>query len=59
MRLGQSKKRWCAAVLVALISCKSDSLEPGGAVTSVVIVPPTATVAVGASVALSAEALDA
>ena len=59
MTLGQSKKRWLVATLVALISCKSDSLEPGGAVTSVVIAPPTATVAVGASVPLSAEALDA
>jgi trimeric autotransporter adhesin len=60
MRLTQSKKRWLAALIIAALSCKSDSLEPGnGAVASVVISPPTATVAVGASVPLTAEVLDA
>jgi uncharacterized protein YjdB len=53
------KKRWLAAAIVAALSCKSDSLEPGGgAVASVVISPPRATVAVGASVQLTAEVLD-
>ena len=55
----QSKKWSFAAIVVAAISCKGDSLEPGGDVASVVIAPRTATVAVGASVHLSAEALDA
>ena len=60
MRFSQSSARWLAAVIVAAISCKSDSLEPGGgAVASVVITPPTATVAVGANVTLAAEVLDA
>jgi uncharacterized protein YjdB len=54
------KKRWLAAFIVLTVSCKSDSLEPdGGAVASVVISPSTATVAVGASVPLKAEVLDA
>jgi uncharacterized protein YjdB len=56
----KSKKRWLAAFIVLTVSCKSDSLEPdGGAVASVVISPSTATVAVGASVPLKAEVLDA
>jgi trimeric autotransporter adhesin len=60
MTRAQSKRRWVVAVVAATLSCKSDSLDPvGGAVASVVIAPPTATVAVGASVPLSAEALDA
>jgi len=61
MRLSQSSVRWLAAVIVAAISCKGDSLEPsgGGDVASVVITPSTATVAVGANVTLNAEVLDA
>ena len=60
MRCSQSSVRWlAAAVIVAATSCKNDSLEPdGGAVASVVITPPTATVAVGASTTLSAEVID-
>src|SRR4030095_1672373 len=59
MRFSRSSVRWLAAVIVAAISCKGDSLEPsGGDVASVVITPPTATVAVGAGVTLSAEVLD-
>ena len=59
MRFSQSSARWLAAVIVAAISCKGDSLEPsGGDVASVVITPPTATVAVGANVTLAAEVLD-
>jgi uncharacterized protein YjdB len=63
MRFSQSSVRWLAAwavCVVAAVSCKGDSLEPdGGAVASVVITPPTATVAVGANVPLTAEVLDA
>jgi len=59
MRFPQSSVRWLAAVIVAAISCKGDSLEPsGGDVASVVITPPTATVAVGANATLVAEVLD-
>ena len=59
MRFSQSSVRWLAAVIVAAISCKGDSLDPsGGDVASVVITPPTATVAVGANVTLVAEVLD-
>jgi uncharacterized protein YjdB len=61
MRFSPSSVRWLAAVIVAAISCKGDSLEPsgGGDVASVVITPSTATVAVGANVTLTAEVLDA
>ena len=60
MKSIQSKKRWLAVVILAAVSCKSDSLEPGGGpVASVVISPATATVAVGANVPLKAEVLDA
>ena len=60
MRVTQSSVRWLAACIVVAASCKNDSLEPdGGSVASVVITPPTATVAVGANVSLTAEALDA
>src|SRR5215213_1446251 len=55
----QLQKRWVVALIAATLSCKSDSLEPGGAIASVVIAPMTATVAVGASAPLTAEALDA
>jgi uncharacterized protein YjdB len=49
-----------AALIVAALSCKSDSLEPdGGSVASVVVTPNKATVAVGANVTLTAEVLDA
>jgi len=59
MRFSQSNVRWLAAVIVAAVSCKGDSLEPsGGDVASVVITPSTATVAVGANVTLVAEVLD-
>ena len=60
MRFSKSKAWWLAALLFAGASCKSDSLDPdGGTVASVVITPQTATVAVGASVPLTAEVLDA
>jgi uncharacterized protein YjdB len=60
MRCSKSCVWWLAALVVAAISCKSDSLDPdGGAVASVVIAPSKATVAVGATVPLSAEVLDA
>ena len=60
MRSLQSKTWWLAAFVVAALSCKSDSLEPdGGAVASVVIAPSKATVAVGSTAPLTAEALDA
>src|SRR5688572_7556983 len=52
------KKRWLTTLVVAAIACKNDSLEPGGEVASVVISPRTATVAVGSTLPLSAEALD-
>ena len=56
----RSKAWWLAALVVAAMSCKSDSLEPdGGAVASVVIAPSKATVAVGATAPLTAEVLDA
>ena len=60
MRFLQSKAGWPVALIALAIACKSDSLEPGaGSVTSVVVTPQTATVAVGASVPLEAEVLDA
>jgi uncharacterized protein YjdB len=60
MRFSQSKAGWLAALLALATACKSDTLDPdGGAVASVVITPPTATVAVGAGAPLKAEALDA
>ena len=60
MKCVQTRKRWLALLIVAAVSCKSDSLEPtGGPVSSVVISPPTATVAVGASARLTADVLDA
>jgi uncharacterized protein YjdB len=60
MRSIQLKTRWLAALVVAVISCTSDSTEPdGGAVASVVIAPPKATVAVGSTAPLTAEVLDA
>ncbi|HEX6048310.1 MAG TPA: Ig-like domain-containing protein [Gemmatimonadaceae bacterium] len=47
-------------LIAAAASCKNDSLDPdGGSVASVVITPSTATVAVGATVPLTAEVLDA
>jgi len=49
-----------AAAAVAGIACGKDGLDPSdGAVASVDVAPPTATVAVGATVALTASALDA
>ena len=60
MHIPQSKAAWLAALVALATACKSDSLDPeGGAVASVVITPDRATVAVGASAPLSAEALDA
>src|SRR4029078_5374628 len=61
MRCSQLNAWWLATALaVAATSCKNDSLDPGGgAVASVVIAPQTATVAVGGSVPLVAEVLDA
>jgi uncharacterized protein YjdB len=60
MRFSQLKSRLVAALIVAALSCKSDSLEPdGGSVASVVVTPNKATVAVGANVTLTAEVLDA
>jgi len=60
MKCRQLKTWWLAAIVVAATSCNSDSLDPDhGSVVSVVIAPPTATVAVGASVPLTAEVLDA
>ena len=60
MRSQQSKATWLALLLVLAIACKSDSLDPGGGtVASVVVAPQTATVAVGSSVPLTAEVLDA
>jgi len=53
------RRAW-VLLAAAVVACKSDSLDPaGGAVASVVVNPPSATVAVGASVPLTAEALDA
>ena len=49
-----------AAAAVAGVACGNDSLEPShGAVATVEIAPPTATVAIGATVSLTASALDA
>src|SRR4051812_20873892 len=60
MRSIQLKAWWLAALVVVVTSCKSDSLEPdGGAVASIVVAPPKATVAVGATAPLTAEVLDA
>jgi uncharacterized protein YjdB len=60
MTVKQLKKWWRAAFIVGAISCQNDSLDPdGGAVASVVINPARATVAVGATATLTAEALDA
>jgi uncharacterized protein YjdB len=60
MRSQNFIKTAALAVIAAAAACKSDSLDPdGGAVATVVITPSTATVAVGASVPLTAEALDA
>ena len=60
MRFLQSNALWLAAFIAVGASCNNDSLEPdAGAVASVVIGPPTATVAVGASAPLVAEVLDA
>ena len=60
MRYPQSKTWWPVALVALAIACKSDSLEPGGgSVASVVVAPQRATVAVGASVPITAEVLDA
>jgi uncharacterized protein YjdB len=60
MKFTQLKKWWRAAFIVGAIACHNDSLEPdGGAVASVVVKPERATVAVGATAPLTAEALDA
>ena len=60
MRFLQSKIWWPVACVVLATACKSDSLDPGGGtVASVVVAPQRATVAVGASVPITAEALDA
>jgi uncharacterized protein YjdB len=59
MLLKQLTTRWVTTLVVAAVACKSDSLEPGGEVSSVVISPRTGTVAVGAALHLTAEALDA
>jgi trimeric autotransporter adhesin len=49
-----------AAAAVAGVACGKDGLDPSdGAVASVEVAPPTATVAVGATVTLTASALDA
>ena len=49
-----------AAAAVAGVACGNDSLEPShGAVATVEVAPPTATVAIGATVSLTASALDA
>ena len=48
-----------AVLIAAAASCKNDSLDPeGGPVASVIITPSTATVAVGATLPLTAEVLD-
>ena len=49
-----------AAAAVAGAACGNDALEPSqGAVATVEVAPPTATVAIGATVSLTASALDA
>ena len=49
-----------AAAAVACLACGGDALDPShGAVATVEVAPPTATVAVGATVSLTASALDA
>ena len=48
-----------AAAAVAGVACGNDALEPSGAVATVQVAPPTATVAIGATVTLTASALDA
>ena len=49
-----------AAAAVAGVACGNDALEPSqGAVATVEVAPPTATVAIGATVSLTASALDA
>ena len=49
-----------AAGAVAGVACGGDALEPShGAVATVEVAPPTATVAIGATVSLTASALDA
>ena len=59
MKFTQLKKWSRAAFIVGAIACHNDSLDPGGAVTSIVVDPARATVAVGATAILTAEALDA
>src|SRR5687768_16681278 len=63
MPVGQTKMlrhAWLAFLAVAITACNSDSLDPDGdSVGSVVITPRAATVAVGATLALKAEVLDA
>src|SRR5687768_4352009 len=60
MKSRQIMRAAALAFIAAAASCKNDSLDPdGGLVASVVITPSTATVAVGASVPLTAEVLDA
>jgi len=48
-----------ALILAAVASCKSDSLDPGGAVASVVVTPNRLSVGVGASSPLTVEVRDA
>src|SRR5689334_15774431 len=51
---------FAAAAAVVGVACGSDALDPShGAVATVEIAPPTATVAIGATVSLTASALDA
>jgi uncharacterized protein YjdB len=48
-----------AVALFVLSSCKSDTLDPGGAVASVVVTPSRLSVGVGASASLTVEVRDA
>lgn len=53
------RRAWPVVLAAAVAACKGDSLDPAGGVASVAITPRTATVAVGASVPLTADVLDA
>jgi len=62
MRSPQLTWMWSAVTAVAVlagVACGKDGVEPSGAVASVEVAPPTATVVVGETVTLKASPLDA
>ena len=65
LRMSRPRPTWMSLVVTAMaavagVACGGDKLEPiSGVVTAVEVAPPTATVVVGATVTLTASALDA